>query len=361
MKQRIAYWDNLKYLMILFVVVGHFILENNSGISSPFYNSLSAFIYLFHIPVFFFISGYFFKKQSALWNALTYVLYALATKLVMFFGKWIAYMLAIKVFGKSAEYVPVKFSLIKYSDIVWFLVVLAFAEIIMFALDKFNAKALLVIAIIVGCSIGYFSFIGGTSLVGDYFAWFRTLIMVPFFVFGRVIQDVDILDELRKRKRIRILGAVVIVAVLIAFILNPQNISSLINSMTGRNSYEILSKAWISSVISPAIICKFGAIIRLLLYICSFIMIMSWTVVIPNINIPFITKCGSKTILIFMFHYLGLYFVNAMGWSKMITTTAGKISFILIAIIWALILSLVFYKVPDVIKLGIKKLRTKKR
>ena len=83
MKKRIAYWDNLKFLMIVFVVMGHFILENNSGISSPAFKSIGTFIYLFHMPVFFFISGYFYKKQSALWNVLTYVLYAIVTKLVL--------------------------------------------------------------------------------------------------------------------------------------------------------------------------------------------------------------------------------------------------------------------------------------
>ena len=350
MKRRIAYWDNLKYVMIVLVVVGHFVLENNSGIDSASFKSLAAFIYLFHIPTFFFISGYFFKKKSALWNALTYVLYAIATKLVMFFGKWAVYMVAIKIFNKQVKYEPIHLSFIKYSDMIWFLIVLAIAEVLMFVLDKVNTKVLLVIAIVIGCLVGYISGIGGANVTGDYFAWFRVLVMFPFFVFGKVAKECDLADKLRQKNSLRIVAGVVLVLAFALLLINPQNITNLTALFSGRNSYEVLSNVWGSTIITSGVILKFGAIIRLAAYIATAISIICWTLIIPDKNIPFFTKCGSKTILIFMFHYLGLYFVNAMGWSSIIATRSGKVIFVLGALAWALFLSVVFYKVPDVIK-----------
>lgn len=359
MKQRIAYWDNLKYVMIVLVVVGHFVLENNSGIDSASFKSLAAFIYLFHIPTFFFISGYFFKKKSALWNALTYVLYAIATKLVMFFGKWAVYMVAIKIFNKQVKYEPIHLSFIKYSDMIWFLIVLAIAEVLMFVLDKVNTKVLLVIAIVIGCLVGYISGIGGANVTGDYFAWFRVLVMFPFFVFGKVIKEYNLVEKLREKNGIRIISGVVIVVVFLLFMLNEFNISGLTSLFSGRNSYEIISKNWRLGIVDSAVIYRTGALLRLATYLATFIMCLSWTLIIPDKNIPLITKAGSRTVLIFMFHYIGLFFVNAMGWSNIIATRSGKVIFILGAIAWTLLLSLLFFKAPDLIKEGVLRIRKK--
>ena len=359
MKQRIAYWDNLKYVMIVLVVVGHFVLENNSGIDSASFKSLAAFIYLFHIPTFFFISGYFFKKKSALWNALTYVLYAIATKLVMFFGKWAVYMIAIKIFNRQVKYEPVNLSFIKYGDMIWFLIVLAIAEVLMFVLDKVNTKVLLVIVIVIGCLVGYISGIGGANVTGDYFAWFRVLVMFPFFVFGKVIKEYNLVEKLRAKSSLRILSGVLIVGVFLFFILNVLKVHNYTSLFSGRNAYGIISSDWASDIASSAVLFKAGALLRLVAYVVTFIMCLSWTLVIPDKNIPFFTKCGSKTILIFMFHYLGLYFVNAMGWSNIIATRSGKVIFILGAIAWTLLLSLLFFKAPDLIKEGVLRIRKK--
>lgn len=53
MSKRIDQMDILKALAIIAVVIGH------SGSPSPIYN----FIYLYHMPLFFFISGYFYKNE----------------------------------------------------------------------------------------------------------------------------------------------------------------------------------------------------------------------------------------------------------------------------------------------------------
>ena len=60
-EERIYYWDNLKCLLIFLVVVGHFLIPvyHDSGRSIE---AVYFFIYLFHMPAFIFVSGFFAKS-----------------------------------------------------------------------------------------------------------------------------------------------------------------------------------------------------------------------------------------------------------------------------------------------------------
>ena len=57
MKEKNIQIDNLKAILIVLVVVGHF-----GSTKNPFYRSLIAFIYSFHMPLFLFVSGYLSKN-----------------------------------------------------------------------------------------------------------------------------------------------------------------------------------------------------------------------------------------------------------------------------------------------------------
>ena len=57
---RVYFFDNLKYVLILLVILGHLfeIYYDKSHVMKAGFN----FIYLFHMPLFIWISGYFSKK-----------------------------------------------------------------------------------------------------------------------------------------------------------------------------------------------------------------------------------------------------------------------------------------------------------
>ena len=59
---RSAYWDNIKGFLIILVVFAHclFALQD-----SPLNNALVDAIYMFHMPAFVFISGYFSKSEHS--------------------------------------------------------------------------------------------------------------------------------------------------------------------------------------------------------------------------------------------------------------------------------------------------------
>ena len=58
--ERIYLFDNLKFILIFFVVFGHCIMIFVNDITLRVY----MYIYLFHMPTFVFISGYFFKRRN---------------------------------------------------------------------------------------------------------------------------------------------------------------------------------------------------------------------------------------------------------------------------------------------------------
>ena len=62
MSNRIALWDNLKFILITLVVAGHFADEIMDYTS--IYSSIFLFIYAFHMPLFIFISGYFHSDRN---------------------------------------------------------------------------------------------------------------------------------------------------------------------------------------------------------------------------------------------------------------------------------------------------------
>ena len=70
-KNRIAFWDNNKCLMICLVVFGHF-AEFQAG-SSDICKSMFLFIYTFHMPMLLFVSGVFFKTEKIVLKVLCYL------------------------------------------------------------------------------------------------------------------------------------------------------------------------------------------------------------------------------------------------------------------------------------------------
>ena len=73
-KQRIYYWDNMKGILIFLVVLGHalYSFQNFSKI-----NAIVDIIYMFHMPAFVFISGYFsVSKNSRSYKSLATLFFA---------------------------------------------------------------------------------------------------------------------------------------------------------------------------------------------------------------------------------------------------------------------------------------------
>lgn len=82
---RIAKWDNLKFFLILTVVVGH-VAELYMGQSTSL-RAVLFYIYIFHMPAFIFLSGLFFKKtvrQNDWTKVFSYFIFYVLVKILLY-------------------------------------------------------------------------------------------------------------------------------------------------------------------------------------------------------------------------------------------------------------------------------------
>ena len=130
MKERIFYFDTIKFILIYLVVLGH-VLEPNRALSwnSEIYTS----IYLFHMPLFIILSGYFTKKKedfgefkqdsfrlletfivlhifSVIFQITYYGIIKLSSLLVPGFASW--YLLSLFFWRCFLQYIPNKLLII---------------------------------------------------------------------------------------------------------------------------------------------------------------------------------------------------------------------------------------------------------
>ena len=60
---RSLYWDNIKGFLIILVVFAHILYQLKAG--SETVNAVVDYIYMFHMPAFVFVSGYFGKSERS--------------------------------------------------------------------------------------------------------------------------------------------------------------------------------------------------------------------------------------------------------------------------------------------------------
>jgi fucose 4-O-acetylase-like acetyltransferase len=160
------YFDNVKLLLIVLVVIGHIITPLTK--SSHIVLTILLFIYSFHMPAFVLISGYFSKKYNTekfkkhTWKIL--IIYLIFTVL------YSIYNLLIK---EDFGYNPI---IIKPYWIMWYLLSLVIWRSLLpyVAKIKYNIIYLVIIAVI----IGYINFDGYILSIS------RTLVYFPFFMAG---------------------------------------------------------------------------------------------------------------------------------------------------------------------------------
>lgn len=129
-KARSSYWDNIKGLLILLVVFAHVLFQLQN--TSRAINSTVDFIYLFHMPAFVFVSGYFGKSERSrsarsiiklialyfIFNSVMGFIYGFSSLLMPVYSYW--YLIALIVWRISAPY------LAKFKNIMVILFAIAF-------------------------------------------------------------------------------------------------------------------------------------------------------------------------------------------------------------------------------------------
>lgn len=267
--ERNAFFDNARVILIFLVVFGHMIqpfIGNANEI-----HTLYTWIYIFHMPAFILISGFFAKgagDKKYIWNLIKKLLMPYIIFQVIYTGY---YFLIGKADWQTSLFYP-HWSL-------WFLFSLFSWHILLYFFKKLKPGYSISLALAIGVSVGYFSEIGHT------FSLSRTLVFFPFFLIGYLLTEKQIM--LVKKKAVMIGGAVTmaIFAVLIYFL--PD-----INT-----GWVLASKSY-----GDLGVTEFGGLLRILIYTVSGLMTVSVLAWIPKNTIAGVTHLGSRTIYVYLLH-----------------------------------------------------------
>ena len=286
MSNRIALWDNLKFILITLVVAGHFADQLTDY--SSIYSSIYLFIYAFHMPLFIFISGYFHSDRNTTKKVLFYTSLGFLYKIVSFL---------IDRLNGDSQYI---FNLLADSGLAWFMFVLAIYTFALSLLKDQNKKFILIGSIILACFIGY------DKSIGDFLYLSRAIIFFPFYILGTIlcITKVNTLYGLRYM-------------------------------FSGRHPF-------------PDGIITYGPIIRLACYIISIVLSISLIILISSKNIKWISNFGKNTINVYFWH-LNLFYIfkSYINLNSIYSSfSLGFIVYIITTIVVTVILSTKIFNFP---------------
>jgi len=265
-KQREHLFDNLKFLLIALVVFGHFIEHYTSQALAL--RAIFVCIYLFHMPLFVFISGYFTKSENSL--KLENNIKQLLIPYILFSVLW--YILESRHSGKF------------YIDLfnppfhLWYLLSLFFWRLLLPVVKLIRFYLLLSIIVAVG--------IGFNQNINHYLSLSRTISLFPFFILGNICTR-ESLAFIHNKKIFSVLAMALITAgTYYIFKVNPPNISLLF---------------WDSSYYYSGYIPVLAALARLILFVAAVLLSAGFITVVPEKEY-FFTRYGTRTLPIFILH-----------------------------------------------------------
>lgn len=261
--KRIPYFDHLKGILILLVVLGHFLLEYQSV---PIFGMLAKIIYIFHMPAFLFVSGYLSKSENA--RNKRSILYLLSAYLI--FNS--LYMLFSYIHYHSSISLTTPY----YS--LWYLLAMVVFRLTVERVS--NLKYALPISFLLSLLAGFCFSIDNT------FSLARIICFYPFFLGGYKLKDELIHKLLEKRNISYYIKGIFVLAF---------SIACMVYMVT---NYDI---AFDMLMMYPYVeVVEF--IYRFLFLSISALMIVALFLCCPAKKIPFLAKWGKNSLAIFLVH-----------------------------------------------------------
>ena len=268
---RSKYFDNAKFILIFLVVFGHMISPYKDQDKVLF--TLYTVIFLFHMPAFILISGYFakgFKKKG-------YLLKSVQKILIPYFIFQIIYSVVYFLVGKEKT---LEFNLFHPHWSLWFLLSLFFWNLLLYVFVRLKWVGLL-IAVLLGIAIGYFEHAGSFMSIS------RTFVFFPYFLLGFLLNG-DHLKRIIGAKYAVPAGVVIIISTFLFFGLSfPENA---VPWLLGDTSYENMGGMQLTD-----------GLLRGLQYVLTLIVVFGFLPLIPS-NQYRITKIGERTLYVYLFH-----------------------------------------------------------
>ncbi len=161
MMERDYYFDNIKFVLIMLVVIGHIIGPVNPIV--PAYKAIYVFIYLFHMPLFAFISGYFTSKKIK------------PLRILKLLG---LYVVGTCFYVTAFDLGSILYNIIEAQTPLWYLLSLCCWTLLLPLFD--NLRDPIPLTIVSALLIGLVPWVDYT------FSLSRTLVFLPFFIAGNL-------------------------------------------------------------------------------------------------------------------------------------------------------------------------------
>lgn len=265
-------FDNIKCILIVLVVLGHFLeLSKDSATADNIYRV----IYLFHMPAFIFVSGYFSKFDSKK---------ILRTLICPYFIFQTIYLAFHSLVILEEETFTLQFT--KPYWILWYLMAMIFYYLLIpfFKTEDTRRQILSVSAtVILSLLAGY------DSSIGYHLSLSRFFVFLPYFLIGmyfRINQE----NIMKKWNRYPLLPTMTYTT---AFIGAAGSVFYIINSKL--SSFVLYGSLHYAKL-------NYGPSVRILLLFFALCWIIVLFRVMPNKRLPILSSIGKYTFWIFVFH-----------------------------------------------------------
>lgn len=267
--ERIAYWDNLKAILIFLVVLGHVLLPMRYR-GYKLVDITYTLIYLFHMPAFVFVSGYFSKSyvrkgsndiKRLIAFLVLYVLFSISLWLInVFFSRNISML-----FIFSVDTAP------------WYLMCLFLWYLLIPQASKLKPMPALFLSVVLGLLVGT------DYRAGAFLSLSRCIVFFPFFLFGYYFEG-ELINRIEKW--MKVLSITVFIIALLSVYFFVDFFSTHFQILEASTPYE--------SIVT-------GMFERSLWYTTSCILIIALILIIPKRQTIF-TYIGRRTLPIYIVH-----------------------------------------------------------
>ncbi|MBM7570518.1 acyltransferase family protein [Aquibacillus albus] len=272
--KREAFIDNAKVVLIFFVVFGHVIQPFTSQLSSI--QLLYFWIYIFHMPAFIFLSGFFAKglgNKGYIFKLAKRLLFPYFVFQLFYTG----YYFTLGMDNWETTIFRPQWSL-------WFLLSLFCWHLMLVIFKRFPPIVGIILAIEIGIVAGHINQIGYTMSLS------RTLVFFPFFLLGYWITKEQLLFV--KGKVVKSVSLIVMAGVAAILWVIPEF-----------STYWLLGTQPYNNLGAPGV----GGLVRLGVYVLAIMMAISILAWIPRKRNRF-THLGQKTLFIYLLHGIFIQF-----------------------------------------------------
>lgn len=272
-KNRQYHFDNMKGILIFLVVLGHSLelFRKESFVAETLY----IFIYMFHMPVFIFISGYFSKNLEK----------GRASAVRTFLIPYLFFNTIWNFIQLYAGVTPF-FSFFTPGWALWYLFSMFLWKILL--PDILKVKKVRGAAICIGLLSGFF------AELGPFMSLSRSIVFFPFFLFGYYTNS-DTIEHMKKKNKIYAVIIVIAAVIFSFFLANLRDFPA--ELLWGDRSYNSFTlKIWISFLINCG------------RYLTGFLFVFVLINLVP-VKKSFISHLGENTFSVYILHTFLLVFV----------------------------------------------------